>query len=327
MGKSTLFKYTVNTLLSAGRGRGVLCVDLDPGQPELSLPASISLTHLTQPLLGPAYTHRLDQGCQYRRQVLVGAVNTQLVLQRYLSAVEGVCVECSGRGWSGVPVVVNTMGWVQGTGVGIMVDVLRLVQPTHVMQIQGAKPSRNYPFHLGGLAVHGRGRGIITVAGVHAMKYCLVVLSRARVVQPTSHLASPASLRALRVLAEAGRAMEHGYRVALPWAGLALHVCVEQVPRNRILQVLNGQLVALCQVEPGSLHTVQNSLPQTLGQGADFGDLLGWAVVEGVDPLAGTIHLATTLAPHTVVEQVNAIIMPRVHLPDAFYTRFNVGTY
>lgn len=323
VGKSTFFKYLANTLLSAQPDSGILCLDLDPGQPELSLSTSLSITRLTKPLLGPAFTHNLNDLSLCRKHILVGAVSPQFVLEEYIAAVRELIREAGVMG--DMPLLVNTMGWTQGTGLGLMLDVLRLVLPTHVMQIQSHRDSRNYPFHLDGAAVSGARGGITTQAGGWDLHYALTILPSAGQAGSAPHMAQPKVLREMRVLAEAGQAAEHGHRITVPWAKVALHVCQEQVPRDRILQVLNAQLVALCRVDPSNLHTLHPDLPQLLVHNAGFGDLLGWGVVMGIDPLTTDLHLATTMTPQQVSEQVNAIVMPRIHLPASFYKLFCIG--
>ncbi|XP_063851290.1 uncharacterized protein LOC135094814 isoform X2 [Scylla paramamosain] len=323
VGKSTFFKYLANTLISTQPDTGILCLDFDPGQPELSLPTSLSLTHLTKPLLGPAFTHNLEEVSLHHRHILVGAVSPQFVLEEYVSAVQELCKTAGGIEGD-LPLLVNTMGWTQGTGLGLMLDVLRLVQPTHVIQIQDRRDARNYPFPLDAGAV-STARGGIATHGDTEMHYSLTLLPSAGPGAAAPNMAQPKVQRELRVLAEAGRAAETGHHITVPWGKVALHVCEEQVPRERILQALNAQLVALCHVEPANLHTLQDNLPQLLATHTGFGDLLGWAVVMGVDSLTGDLHLATNLPPQQVTQEVNALIMPRIHLPASFYKLFCVG--
>lgn len=54
VGKSTFLRYCVNHLLSQGP---VLVIDLDPGQAEFTVAGSVSATVVTDPLLGPNFTH------------------------------------------------------------------------------------------------------------------------------------------------------------------------------------------------------------------------------------------------------------------------------
>lgn len=53
-GKSTYLRYQVNKLISQGP---VLVVDLDPGQSEFTVAGGISATTVSEPLLGPSFTH------------------------------------------------------------------------------------------------------------------------------------------------------------------------------------------------------------------------------------------------------------------------------
>ncbi|XP_045124871.1 polynucleotide 5'-hydroxyl-kinase NOL9-like isoform X2 [Portunus trituberculatus] len=323
VGKSTFFKYLANTMIAAQPDTGILCLDFDPGQPELSLPTSLSLTHLTKPLLGPPYTHDLAELSLHHRHVLVGSVNPQFVLEEYVSAVQELCRAASGMEGD-LPLLVNTMGWTRGTGLEVMLDVVRLVQPTHVLQFQDHRNSRNYPFPLTAAAVTTARGGIATSTGTE-VHYSLTLLPSAGPGPVAPNMAHPRVQRELRVLAEAALAMEAEQRVTVPLGRVALYVCEEQVPRERLLQVLNAQLVALCRVDPSDLHTLQDGLPQCLAPLRGCGDLLGWGVVVGVDPLTRELHLATVLPPQQVTQQVNAIVMPRIHLPTSFYKLFCLG--
>jgi polynucleotide 5'-hydroxyl-kinase GRC3/NOL9 len=59
-GKSTLVKILTNKLLSDEGNQsstGVALLDLDPGQPEYSIPGQLSLLHLREPNLGPPFSH------------------------------------------------------------------------------------------------------------------------------------------------------------------------------------------------------------------------------------------------------------------------------
>lgn len=49
-----MLRYLVNKTIVAGP---VLVIDLDPGQPEFTVSGLISATLVTEPLLGPNFTH------------------------------------------------------------------------------------------------------------------------------------------------------------------------------------------------------------------------------------------------------------------------------
>ena len=55
VGKSMALRYLVNKLLTLHAT--VLVIDLDPGQPEFTVPGCISAILVNEPILGPSYTH------------------------------------------------------------------------------------------------------------------------------------------------------------------------------------------------------------------------------------------------------------------------------
>jgi polynucleotide 5'-hydroxyl-kinase GRC3/NOL9 len=65
VGKSTLLRVLVNTLLDNQRSansnnKGILVIDLDPGQAEFTAPGVMSAVLVKSPLLGPGYTQHLS---------------------------------------------------------------------------------------------------------------------------------------------------------------------------------------------------------------------------------------------------------------------------
>lgn len=55
VGKSTFLRYAINRLLM--KYKEVRVVDLDPGQPEFTVPGCVSYHTITEPVFGPNYTH------------------------------------------------------------------------------------------------------------------------------------------------------------------------------------------------------------------------------------------------------------------------------
>lgn len=55
VGKSTFLRYAINRLLM--KYKEVRVVDLDPGQPEFTVPGCVSFHTITEPVFGPNYTH------------------------------------------------------------------------------------------------------------------------------------------------------------------------------------------------------------------------------------------------------------------------------
>lgn len=334
VGKSTLFRYVVNGLLSK-KGTRVQCLDFDPGQTELSLPACVSLTLVTEPLLGPPYTHHAEASSPYVKQIMIGSVNPQFGLQRYIKAVKQL-FELS-KAQADCPLVVNTMGWTVGTGLDLILDTIRIVQPTHVIQIQGGNRKNNYDIVLNPSVVQHTLGGVVTKPRENDLHYSLMEINSLSGRKDKVTTFTPKLLRELAVslhLSDAvsdflesnkGDQEETHNIVIVQWPEVALHVCGTAVPKQRILQVLNGSLIAMCHVDSHKVASVSPDLPKHLMDDLDFGQCIGWGVVRGIDPLTKELHILTTVPSDKVSSQVNAIIKPELHLPDRFYAFFTKG--
>lgn len=138
VGKSTYCRLLTNTLLSNGCP-GVAFLDMDLGQPELSPPGLCNLHIVRSPLLGPAHTHMHPAELGY----FFGDVSPKSNPDEYLNTFEAllghyraVCAP------AGLPLVVNTQGWVRGIGLDLLRACIGAAAPHHVVQIQGAARTR-----------------------------------------------------------------------------------------------------------------------------------------------------------------------------------------
>lgn len=125
IGKSTFTRYLINSLLNH-----IPCVEYlecDVGQTEFTPPGCLSLVRVTEPLLGPPFTHQKVPS----RMVFYGEASCERDLQRYIEIIKSLW--CSYK--REVPLVINTMGWVKGFGLKILVDLIRLLSPTHIVQL------------------------------------------------------------------------------------------------------------------------------------------------------------------------------------------------
>ncbi|XP_068203264.1 polynucleotide 5'-hydroxyl-kinase NOL9-like [Palaemon carinicauda] len=332
VGKSTLFKYIVNGLLSK-KGTVVQCLDTDPGQSELSLPSCLSLTQVSEPLLGPAYTHYADPSSPHVKQIMVGDVSPQFGLQRYVKAMKDL-FELSKK-HPDRPLVVNTMGWTVGTGLELMLDLIRIVAPSHVLQIRG-NAKTNFHVILNDFVVRDYLGGICTKPNDYDLHYNLTTVRSLSGRKNKGNSLTPKLLRELAVLlqlsdilidfAENPSDQEDGsHLVIVPWPNVVLHVCGSKVPKERILHVLNGNLVALCKVDSSKVEFVARDLPKQLSDDLDFGQCLGWGVVRGIDPLTKSLHILTTVQPEVIGTKINAIVKPELYIPDLFYNFFTSG--
>lgn len=106
-GKSTFNRYLINSTLSSLSQ--VAYLECDPGQTEFASPGCVSLTIITTPILGPPFTNDAvpELTC------FLGFVSPSQHPHFYLSCISFV-LQRYRRDFSSLPLVVNTMGWMEG---------------------------------------------------------------------------------------------------------------------------------------------------------------------------------------------------------------------
>ena len=130
-GKSTTSLFIVNLLLCIISEPRVLWLDVDVGQPEFSLPGSVSLLELTEPVFGPNFCHLRKPV----RSIFVGCVNIVDALVIYLNAIESLINYVDENYSKSIPIVFNMPGWLEvGLGFEITSNLMRILQPSHTVQ-------------------------------------------------------------------------------------------------------------------------------------------------------------------------------------------------
>jgi len=164
VGKSTLLRYTVNTLLK--QFPKVAVMDCDLGQSEMSPPGTVSLHVVSDPILMPCHLNMRDPDLSY----FVGDVSAKQDPGRLLSAAqalfakylklqdsmneayrEKVSTAAKGNVFAAfdsdtnkgrvdcVPLIINTDGWIRYTGAEILAAIVRMTSPTDIMHLSTAK--------------------------------------------------------------------------------------------------------------------------------------------------------------------------------------------
>ena len=140
-GKSSLSRYLVNRFLT--RGQRVAYLECDPGQPEFTPAGLLSLNIITTPLLGPSYSHPRKP----HRSLFFGSTTSQEDPERYISYI-GILMDVYRRELAihGIPLLINTHGWVKGLGFDILLRTLQYVNPKYLFQISlPSSSSKNLP--------------------------------------------------------------------------------------------------------------------------------------------------------------------------------------
>lgn len=139
VGKSTFVRYTINSNIN--KFKKFVFIDLDIGQPELFVPQTISATLLTTPILGPGYLENIPPS----KAIFFGEINVLLNPIKYLRCVAELYEFCSKcEAFQNIPWVINTMGYSRSLGSELMACILRIFQPTDVVQIQSETLNENF---------------------------------------------------------------------------------------------------------------------------------------------------------------------------------------
>ncbi|KAM3921042.1 polynucleotide 5'-hydroxyl-kinase NOL9 [Leptodactylus fuscus] len=125
VGKSTFNRYLINQLL-----QHIPCVeylDCDLGQTEFTPPGCISLLSITKPVLGPPYTQQRDP----HKMVYFGETSCEQDMERFIESVKYIITSYR----RDQPLIINTMGWVKGFGLLLLMDLIHLLSPSHIVQM------------------------------------------------------------------------------------------------------------------------------------------------------------------------------------------------
>ena len=145
-GKSSYTRLLVNGALSRGTAsHGVALLDIDPGQPEYSPPGNVALVHLRTYNLGPPFSHpTIPNGSKDAivRAHHVGAITprddpyhyTQCVVDLFRRYQELLFTHPS------CSLIINCCGWILGSGLEILVDLIRSLPTTDVVYMSTTGP-------------------------------------------------------------------------------------------------------------------------------------------------------------------------------------------
>jgi polynucleotide 5'-hydroxyl-kinase GRC3/NOL9 len=147
-GKSTFGRVLANRLMTDRGGvkskpwSSVMVLDLDPGQPEYSPPGVISLCKITAPNLSPPFCHptlATTEGQQLRAHAIASATPA-FDPAHYIECVVDLFNYYRRGPDAKLPLVVNTPGWIQGTGLDILAELITAIRPTEVVYMSQDGP-------------------------------------------------------------------------------------------------------------------------------------------------------------------------------------------
>lgn len=145
-GKSTFSRLLANRLVTGiGSNKqrawpGVAILDIDPGQPEFSPPGVISLVHLAEPNLVPPFGHpTLVDPKSIPRSHALASVTPASDIDHYQECVLDLYNSYQSS-HNQCPLLINTPGWIQGTGLGMLMDLISKVRPIEVIYMSEDGP-------------------------------------------------------------------------------------------------------------------------------------------------------------------------------------------
>ncbi|KAF5541610.1 polynucleotide 5 hydroxyl-kinase GRC3 [Fusarium mexicanum] len=145
-GKSTFSRLFLNRLLTDRSHRqtlrGVVVMDLDPGQPEYAPAGTLSLVFATKPNLGTPFTHPgiRDAASNVVRCHSMASVTPASDPDLYLACAVDL-FETYNKSFADVPLIINTPGWILGTGLDLLCALVRMMKPEEVLYMSEDGPS------------------------------------------------------------------------------------------------------------------------------------------------------------------------------------------
>ncbi|NXX51792.1 NOL9 kinase, partial [Tricholaema leucomelas] len=288
-------------------------------------------------LPGPPFTHQQAP----RKMVYYGLTSCEQDTERYLDVVKSVFRSYKKE----VPLVVNTMGWVKGEGLLLLIDIIRLLSPSHIVQMDVydwkamAPLSPDYVHFTSGLYTKGKqqakckqmrmdgaepwspseGAGDAS-APQHKLLYIHPEFPRAGAAGEVRVHSS--ILRDAAILGYLGQLQCPDIGAVLPLHSLlpyqvpfhavALRVVHTDVAPTNILYALNASWVGLCRV-PEEIQG-RDEAPVLLTQ-TPVCDCLGFGIVRGVDMEKKLYHVLTPVPPEKL-RLVNCLLLGSVAIPN-----------
>ncbi|XP_062889479.1 polynucleotide 5'-hydroxyl-kinase NOL9 [Mobula hypostoma] len=339
VGKSTFNRHLMNSLLNH-----IPCVEfleLDIGQTEFSPPGCMALHLVTRPVFSPPYMHQ----CEPRKMVYYGNVLCDQDPDRYMEVVRYLYAEYKKE----TPLIINTMGWIKGLGLSVLVDLIRLLAPTHVVQLVNTRGSQDSvlltsEFVQTATGWQTKGKHQIQQKPVdlrtspssldeemqmhvglqgHKLMYihsefpgvedgsCLKY--RSNVLRDLALLGSFSHLQPLDIGHPLSLHRMLPYQV--PFNAVALHVLHCDVTPTHILYAANASVVGLCRISGGVNSHADG--PVLLSQ-APVCDCFGVGIIRGIN-LEKRLYYILTSVPVAKLKQVNCLLVGAVTIPHTVF--------
>ncbi|TAQ89875.1 hypothetical protein B7494_g1810 [Chlorociboria aeruginascens] len=308
-GKSTFTKLLANKLLSAAIANqknlsskirilpGTALLDLDPGQPEISPPGQLSLIHLREPNFGPPFSHPIPRNqSRVIRAHAICTTSPSLDPSLYMACALDLFAHYRNlvSQVPNCPLVINTPGWILGTGLEILVSLISKIRPTEIIYL-----SQDGPFEvLESLRDAAKSIPLHTIPS-QSSEYTTRTAAHLRTMQTMSYFhLDPMS----EETAWDGKPLTS----IPPWqikycgdnAGILGILCYgEQPPPDLLLELVNGSVVAVAVIDDmAAIPGWETANPDTIDESNESDDNLTSDILTNSTELLSFNE--TALQPH-----------------------------
>ncbi|XP_033744873.1 polynucleotide 5'-hydroxyl-kinase NOL9-like [Pecten maximus] len=323
-GKSTLTQFLLNSTLNVLEK--VCYLDCDPGQTEFTPPGSVSLHTITTPALGPPFTQQREPTVWCFNGNVTPSGDPHLYLR---------CISHCFRAYMQMkprpPLVVNTMGYITGLGLRLLIDTLKIVQPDLVIQIDSKHMDGNLPALTAPYVSESEGWSnhcrIKQQENIPQKDHSLVILDSV-VKAHSSGQSRSRQHREMALLCYLAAGLPEGILGAKPcmvsWSSIAIHVCHETVPSSQILEAINACVVALCCLDDEYPRYKDGEESPWLLKETPVCDCVGYGFVRGVDRDKKCVCIVSPV-PLSKLKSVNLLMRGNVNLSEDLFLKVFQG--
>ncbi|XP_068934820.1 polynucleotide 5'-hydroxyl-kinase NOL9 [Petaurus breviceps papuanus] len=338
IGKSTFNRYLINQLLNS-----IPCVDFldcDLGQTEFTPPGCVSLSNVTEPIFGPPFTHQRKT----RKMVFYGDSSCEDDCKKYTEIVKYVFSAYQRE----APLIINTMGWVKGDGLLLLIDLIRMLAPTHIVQFSSEQCqdmpllTPEYTTGMAGLQTKGKTKvknrhldcnesessgdpdeGSQPPSPGHKLLLVQSEFPGAGVAQLTQWhspvLRDMALLGYLALLqppeAKPFLPLHHLVPFQIPFSSVALRVIHTDVAPAHTMYTVNASWIGLCRILDNVKQKTDGPVFLTDNPVCDC---VGFGIIRGISMVKKVYYVLTPLS-HEKLRHVNCLMIGNISIPHCIF--------
>ncbi|KAM0324828.1 hypothetical protein ACHAQA_007794 [Verticillium albo-atrum] len=251
-GKSTFGRILANRLLTSPSQRpkrpAVAVLDLDPGQPEYSPAGTMALVHVKSPNLGPGFTHPVpeDSNATVIRCHATASISPAADPEHYVECAQDLFHHYQQSALRNRPLIINTPGWIQGTGLDLLTELTAKLAPTDVIYMSEDGPMESVE------ALKGATKGTFTTLPSQQSEFTSRTAAHLRSMQAMSYFHSTRTKSGEVVWNPAPLTATPPLQVQYAGdnAGVLAILSYEfQPPADLLAEAINGAVLALVEIE------------------------------------------------------------------------------